>query len=364
MKVLMISIDKGLLGKGQLGDVIERHKKYGEFCDALDIIVFATGKYDDYKISDKVKSYATNSKSKLSYYFDAIGMAKKLFDKNKYDLIVTQTPFVDGLVGWSLKKKFGAKLLVHFHGDFWNNKNWLRESKINYLLLPLSKIVVKSADAIRVMSSGQKEKLGKYKSKARVISTPVDLEKYQKCKQYNIETKNILHIGRDDEVKDYDTLVKAFKIIKEKIGDVKFIQAGADKKIKEAMRENDFQDIEIKGRKSADEIIDIYNNSNIFVLSSRSESFGKVLVEANACGRPVVSTATTGAKEIIEDSKNGFLVPISDSEKLAEKIIYLLENPEKAKEIGENGRGIVNKIFGDNTDRIINFWQDIINNKL
>ena len=40
MKILMLSIDKGLLGQGQLGDVVERHKKYSEFCDKLDIIVF------------------------------------------------------------------------------------------------------------------------------------------------------------------------------------------------------------------------------------------------------------------------------------------------------------------------------------
>jgi len=356
----MMSIDKGLLGQEQLGDVIERHKKYGEFCDCLDIVVLSPRGFEEYEISEKVRAYPTNSCCKLKYCCDAFHVGKKLFKNNGYDLIVTQTPFLDGLAGWCLKKRFGAKLLVHFHGDFWKNRNWLKESRINYVMLLLSKIVVRGADAIRVMSNGQKDKLGRYKNKARIISTPVDLEKYQKCQQYNIETKNILHIGRDDEVKDYNTLVKVFKIIKEKIGDAKFVQVGSDIKIKEAIKENDFQDIETKGRKSADEIIDIYSDSNIFVLSSTSESFGKVLVEANACGRPVVSTATTGAKEIIKDGENGYLVPIGDYQALAEKIIYLLEHPDESKAMGERGRQIVKERFGDNTSKIVKFWQDII----
>src|SRR3990167_3192899 len=197
MKVLIISIDKGLLGQGQLGDVVERHKKYGEFCDRLDIIVLnkfsspyegeAGGGFAEYKISDKVIAYPTNSYSKLKYGCDAYKIGKKLFKENNYDLIITQTPFIDGLVGLKLKKKFKTKLLIHFHGDFWANKNWLKENKINYLLLPLSKFVAKRADAIRVMSEGQYQKIKDFFSPPfqggvggglpmiRVISTQIDL---------------------------------------------------------------------------------------------------------------------------------------------------------------------------------------------
>src|SRR3989344_1486410 len=104
MKVLIISIDKGLLGQGQLGDVVERHKKYGDFCDRLDIIVLAKKGFSEYKISDKVTAYPTNSYSKLRYGCDAYKIGKKLFQENNYDLIITQTPFIDGLVGLKLKK--------------------------------------------------------------------------------------------------------------------------------------------------------------------------------------------------------------------------------------------------------------------
>lgn len=365
-KILIISIDKGLLGGDQLGDVIERHKKYGEFCDKIDIIVLSKKGFHEYKISDKVNSYPTNSSSKLKYCYDAYQLGKKLFKENNYDLIITQTPFIDGLAGWRLKNKFKAKLLVHFHGDFWNNEEWLKEKPINYFLLLLSKVITKKADAIRVMSNGQKDKITKVgidSKKVRVISTPVDLTKYLGI-EFKNELKNVLHIGRDDLVKDYETLVKSFKLVKDQISDVNFIQAGADSEIKKEMAKNNFSDIDLKGRLKHNELTDLYNNINILVLSSTSESFGKVLVEANAAGKPVVSTATTGAKEIIEDGKNGFLVPIGNYQKLAEKIIWLLENPEEAKKIGEYGRALVKDRYGDNTSKIIGFWTDIINNNL
>lgn len=365
VKVLMISIDRGLLGKDQLGDVIERHAEYGKHVEKLDIIVFTKTGFEPYSISSNVKSYPTNSFCKLKYACDAKKIGKKLFKENNYNLIVTQEPFLTGLAGYCLKRKFKVRLLVHFHGDFWKNKNWLKESKLNWLFLIISKFVVSKADAIRVMSEGQKEKLGKYQNKARVISTPVELEKFN-LNFNKPNSKYVLHVGRSDKVKDYDTLVKAFDIVNSKITNVNFLQRGGRGELISAMdRQNNISlgvnSIDAKGKTDQNELIRIYHLSDVVVSSSTSESFGKVLVEANACGKPVVSTATTGAKEIIKDGYNGYLVPIGDYQKLAEKIIYLLNNPDKAQEMGENGKKLVAEKFGNNTQEIINYWKEIIN---
>ncbi len=368
MNILNISIDKTLVGGNKLGDAIERHRKYGGFLNHLDIIVYTRKKdgLSEYKISDNVVGYPTNSKNKLFFVFDVIRIFKLVNKKYKIDLIQTQDPFLTGLIGLYLKKVYKIKLQINFHGDFWQNNNWLKERTINFIFLLISKITVPIADAIRVMSSGQKEKLisaGINKNKIRVISTPVDLNKYLNCQSYNQSTKNVLHVGRNDKVKDYDTLVKSFMIVKDKIRDVVFMQVGADSEIKEMMSNHNFQDIEVLGNKTADELIDIYSKSNIVVLSSMSESFGKVLIEANAASRPVVSTATTGAKEIIKDGYNGYLVPIGDEKKLAEKIVYLLDHPEEANVMGNNGRKLVSERYGDNTAKIVNFWRDTVNKK-
>lgn len=346
MKVLMLSIDKGLLGQGQLGDVVQRHKKYGEFCDKLDIIVLSKKGYKINKISEKVIAYSTNSCCKLAYYFNALKISKRLFQQNKYDLIVCQEPFLTGLVGYKLKKKYKAKLLVHFHGDF---------------RMPIQK-VIKNADGIRVMSAGQKERLvqkGVDKNKIRIISTPVDIDyflNYQGNKFH--DTKNILFVGRLESVKNLDWFLDVFEDIKNRYKNVKFVIIG------KGSQENNLKfkasdSVEFLGHLAQEEIIKYYYNSDIIVLSSKSESFGKVLVEANACAKPVVSTATTGAKEIIQDGYNGFLVPIGDVEKMAEKILYLLNNPEKAKEMGQNGRKLVKEKYSHSTEEMVKFWQDL-----
>lgn len=374
MKVLIISIDKGLLGRDELGDVMARHAQYGQFVEKIDIIVFSPKGYSSNQIAENVKAYPTNSDNKMEYFFDAYKIGKKLFQTNNYDLIITQDPFVTGIVGWRLKRKFKSKLLVHLHGDFWQNQNWLSERKLNYLLNFFQKFIIKKADGIRVMSLGQKEKLIDSEvideKKVRVISTPVNLEKFKSTENFNQskDKKIILHVGRDDEVKDFTTLLKAFQNIKKvSTMPVKLIQIGAGKIFQSAITEiGSNQDIEAKGKLNQSEIIDYYFQCDILVLSSTSESFGKVLVEANACQKPVVSTATTGAKEIIQDGYNGFLVPIGDANDLADKIIFLLNNPDQAQLMGENGKKLVTEKFNGkiNTENIIKFWQDIVNQNL
>ena len=118
------------------------------------------------------------------------------------------------------------------------------------------------------------------------------------------------------------------------------------------------------GRIKQKELVNYYHAADVYVSSSKHESFGKVLIEAMAAGLPVVATATTGSQEIIKDGLNGFLVPIGDSQALARKILYLLNNPAKAKEMGENGRRMVKEKFDQQKiiKKIVKFWQDLILN--
>ena len=54
--------------------------------------------------------------------------SQKFYEKYHYDLIVCQDPFITGSLGAQLKKKFGPKLIIHFHGDFLDNPYWLQEN--------------------------------------------------------------------------------------------------------------------------------------------------------------------------------------------------------------------------------------------
>jgi len=88
--------------------------------------------------------------------------------------------------------------------------------------------------------------------------------------------------------------------------------------------------------------------------------------QAMACGLPVIATTNTGAEDIIRDGKDGFVIPIRDVEKLKEKLIYLYENPEICRKIGESAKQRVSQGFtwDDYGDKIINIYENILTQKL
>ncbi len=384
MKVLIISLDKTLLGeKVSGGDAVERHREYGKFCDELNIIVFCLGGYEKQELSQNVFVWPTNSKSKLRYAKDAIKIAKQIYQDVGFDLIVCQDPFLTGWVGLKLKSKLDVKLLVHFHGDFWLNKKWLKEKWYNHFLLPLSKLVAKKADCVRVVSHGIKNKLirnGIKKNKIQVIPTPVDLNKFLTCdaaRVYELKKKYapreavdkiILFVGRLEKEKNLSWFLKVFKAVKQEYNNVRLLIIGEGslkKKLQVASHKLQVaRSVEFIGRVGHSDLTNYYHLADIVVLPSTSESFGKVLAEAAAAGRPCVATATTGAKEIIQDKKTGFLVPINNQKQMIEKIIKLLKDEKLAQQMGEKAREHVKKDFSSAElyKKIANLWQDVIRN--
>jgi glycosyltransferase involved in cell wall biosynthesis len=377
----MISLDRGLLGKGELGDVTSRHKEYGQYVQRLDIIVFSRKGYLENKISETVSAYPTNSNSKFNYLFNAYQIGRELFSHNAYDLVVTQAPFISGLIGYWLAKKFRAKLLIHFHGDYVKNKQWLKERWYNFLMVPISNFLAKRADGIRVMSSGIKEKLvanGVSENKIKVISTPISLVKFGRWdankaaglkNQYH-NKKIILSVGRLEKEKDLPTLFSALVEVKKNYSDFILLILGdgslkADWQllVEQLGLENE---IVFLGQAQHEDLVNYYQACDFIINCSTSESFGKVLVEAAACNKPAIATSTTGAREIIIDGQTGLLSPIGDSASLAVNILKLLTNGELTKDLGLKAKEISSKRFdgGINTQEIIKFWQELIDSKI
>ena len=375
----MISIDRTLLGADYSGDVLERHKEYAEQAGKLDIIVFTKQGFNKKKINQELTIYPTNSKTKFNYIFDAYEIAKRIYWPDKFDLIVTQDPFLCGLAGWLIKKRFKTSLLVHFHGDFWKNKYWLFERKrwwFNWFFLILSRFLVKKADGVRVVSSGIKDKLikkGINENKIRVIPTPVDLEKFVRCDPVKVKKlrkgdhlgrKVLINVGRKDPSKDYKMLYKAISLVYQDYKKLAFWQIGSNDYLPGKIKADENLISTSVNKINQEELSDYYHASDIYISSSCSESLGKVLIEAMAAGLPVVATETTGSKEIVKDGENGFLVPIGDSESLAKKILFLLNNPEKAEQMGKKGQQMVKKRFEQQKiiKQIIKFWKELSKN--
>lgn len=92
---------------------------------------------------------------------------------------------------------------------------------------------------------------------------------------------------------------------------------------------------------------EVLNMATMVVLPSYREGLPKVLLEAAACSKPIISTNVPGCKEIVRHEVNGLLIPPKDEVALAEAIRRLLDNPEFAKQLGEYGREIVQKEFSE-----------------
>jgi glycosyltransferase involved in cell wall biosynthesis len=151
-------------------------------------------------------------------------------------------------------------------------------------------------------------------------------------------SKKVIAVGRYTYQKGFDLLAEAWKIVTTKYPDweLNIYGSGDAEKYRHLATEKGISETFICNGPVHD-ITAKYLESSIFVLSSRYEGFGLVIVEAMACGLPVVSFACPcGPRDIINNGEDGFLIENENINLLAEKIIYLIEHEEQRFKMGQN----------------------------
>lgn len=108
--------------------------------------------------------------------------------------------------------------------------------------------------------------------------------------------------------------------------------------------------------------VSLLKRSTAFCMLSRSEGFSNALLEAMACGVPSVVTRVGGNPEAIHDGENGFLVSVEDDATAAERLLYLLRNPEQARQIGKLGQTSAKTRFSAESmiQNLINVYRGLI----
>lgn len=115
--------------------------------------------------------------------------------------------------------------------------------------------------------------------------------------------------------------------------------------------------VDYVGKVPQSELQTYYCKMDLFVLNSVQDGFGMVILQALACGVPVIATENTGAPDVVRDGINGYIIPVNATVCLSDKIRFLIENPNLLPELSHNARKSVDSGFSwdDYGNRYINF---------
>jgi glycosyltransferase involved in cell wall biosynthesis len=152
----------------------------------------------------------------------------------------------------------------------------------------------------------------------------------------------LVHFGRMRRYKAIDVVIRALSIVRHSVPDAKLVIIGdgpdRDRLQDIVRRERLHEAVHFTGRMSAAQMVEQLNRSHVFLNASPKEGWGLTVVEANACGVPVVGSNVPGLRDSIQDGVTGFLVPYGDVDAFAKRTVELLKDPmlyERMSSAGE-----------------------------
>ncbi len=192
-------------------------------------------------------------------------------------------------------------------------------------------------------------------------------------REFNIPARATIvgMIARVDHQKDYETLAKAAARVVSATPDVRFLIVGGYS-VEEIQRRHFVQ---VKEWLAANRVSDhfiftdfrsdvprLLRAMDIVVLSTHYEGLPLVLLEAMACGKPVVATDVDGVPELVTDNQTGLLFPHRDAAKLAEHIVSLIRDSSRAARLGMSGQSFVRANFNNEQFKrgIVELYQDVL----
>lgn len=267
------------------------------------------------------------------------------------DVIISSRDIFDDWLG-----EYGSKDTIkigwehnHHHGNMdYANKISNYASKLDYLVLVSNDL-----------KKFYEKKLKNTNCKCIYIPNIIDkLPKYLS----RLNKKRLVSVGRLSEEKGYLDLLKVYQLIMKKYPDWKLdiIGDGNERStLEEYINNNNMQDkVTLHGFRNKDYIDEILHNSSIYLMTSYTESFGIVLIEAMSHGVPCIAfDSAEGARELITNGENGYLISNRNFEEYANKVCDLIENKEERELLGKNSYKSVKKYTGM---EVVKLWYEII----
>jgi len=180
-----------------------------------------------------------------------------------------------------------------------------------------------------------------------IIPNGVDVEHFSPdvapIEEFNDGKLNILFVSRLEKRKGLNYLLQAFRRVKEEIPDCRLIVVGPGTRLRRRyeryVARSGLKDVVFVGLVSYDDLPRYYQTADVFCAPAiGSESFGIILLEAMAMGKPIVASNIEGYASVISHGADGLLVPPADKDKLAQALISLLNDEALRQEMGAKGR--------------------------
>ncbi len=285
----------------------------------------------------------------IKYLWTYIKKARELYEKNgKYDVIIAPTPLISGITALIVGKFMGAKVIIEVNGNFESAFKYGRMGEPDATLIDSIKeafskviipLVLKKADVVKLLSDNQLEpfRLDTNKMNVRVFSSFVPVQKF--IEHPRSDGKYILMIGFPWYLKGVDILIKAFNMISHDFPEYRLKVIGwcpEGRDYYEGLAEENPR-VELCDPVYYHEVIPIMANSSLYVLASRTEAMGRVLVEAMACRKPIIASNVGGVYSIVSHGYNGLFFEKENVEDLADKMRFMLSHPEEAQRLADNG---------------------------
>jgi glycosyltransferase involved in cell wall biosynthesis len=310
----------------------------------------------------------------LSGWSQATRLPKHLWP----DVVSSQSPFEDAVLGLLLSKRFKAKFEVQTHFGIMS-PFWIKEHAIiNRLRIRLAQFCYQQADKVRVPSSRLKREIVRQlkieADKIRVVIIPSSFGNSRANKarssvqQYHFPDdyqQYVLYVGSLYWPKNIPFLLDIMTKVAVRRPNVGFVVVGDGphrELLQRGVKRRNLQDqIYLLGKVPHQHIGDLFLQANALILPSYYEGLARVQLEAYAAGIPCVSTLVSGTDDVILDGETGFIVEVNDLSAFVDRLIWLLDHPDEAREMGLKGQHYVltKYTYGRVVDELVQGWVNL-----
>ncbi len=348
MKIALVS-PYDFAYKGGVGrHVINLEKQFSRAGHDVRIIAPASLPVEQYgdrfiRIGTPVPVPASDSVSRVTVSVHLAPTIKEVMAREKFDVVHLHEPFMPMLCSAVLR--FSPYVNVGtFHAA---------QGKPGYnFAWPVSRWILslrrrKLHGHIAVSGPAMDYAMSYVPAQYEIIPNGVDTQWFRPdvkpLEQYQDGKLNILFLSRLEYRKGLNYLLKAFLEIKREIPNTRLIVCGSGTKLRKRyeswVERNRLPDVVFTGQVSDEDQPRYYRTADVFCAPNTGhESFGLILVEAMAAGRPVVATNIPGFTTVVTHGRDGLLVPPMNEHSLADALLLLLNDKAKREEMGRNGR--------------------------